>query len=390
MKIKILQVCAVDFTVKNFLKPLIRFLGDEGFDVTTVCSKGNYFPELETDGIKMVALPISRSMNILSHVRSIFLLYKYLKREKFHIIHVHTPIAALIGRVAGFLAGVPIRIYTAHGFYFHDEMPPLKKKIFVSLERFGHLFGDFIFTQSDEDRRSAIAEKICSENEIVTIGNGIDMKRFDPAKVSEETKMRLREEFGIVEGDKVVAIIGRIVREKGYFEFFQAAAEILKINRAVKFIVIGDALKSEHDISKQEIFDFVEKSGIKSSVIFAGMRSDIPEVLSIADVFTLPSHREGMPRSIIEAMAMGKPVVTSDIRGCREEVVDGETGYIIPLKDASALKEKIAELLESPEKARAFGENGRKRALLLYSEDIVLKKQLLIVKKLIEQKKISS
>ena len=383
---KILQVCAVDFTVKHFLKPLIKFLTAQGFDVVTACSDGEFFSEMEKEGLKMKAIPFSRSTNVLSHLRALYLLRKYLVKERFDIIHVHTPIVGLIGRIAGVLAGVLIRIYTAHGFYFHDDMPPLKRKVFVNLEKFGHKFGHFIFTQSDEDRQTAIKEGICRDNEILTIGNGVDIDRFNPERISEDTLNKLRSEFGFTKENKVIAIIGRIVREKGYFEFFQAAKNILEIKPEIRFLVIGEALKSEHDVSRKEILDFVEKVGIRSAVRFVGMREDIPELLMLSDIYTLPSYREGMPRSIIEAMAMEKPVATTNIRGCREEVVDGETGIIIPLRDATALSKALLEFLNNPQKALEFGKRGRLRVGKFFSEKIVLGRQMTVINKLIEEK----
>jgi len=292
----------------------------------------------------------------------------------------------LIGRLAARLAGVPIKIYTAHGFYFHDEMPRAKRLFHVLLERMAGRWSDFIFTQSDEDRLTAIREKIAKSDRIVTIGNGVNLERFDPVRIPEEEKAKRRREFYIPPDAPVVGIIGRMVREKGYMEFIEAAALILKEIPRAHFLCIGDELQSDYDASGNLFRNRIHHLGLHDRIHFAGMRSDIPELLSILTVYTLPSYREGMPRSIIEAMAMGLPVVATRIRGCREEVVEGETGYLVPPRDAAALAQAVLGLLKASDRAESMGRAGRERALTLFSEKLVLERQLDIYERLIREK----
>lgn len=386
MKLKVLQVCAVDFTVKNFLLPLIKFLELQGFEVTTVCTSGEFFQELRQQGINLHGITIARSSNLWRHIISGKKLFSFIRQHRFQIVHTHTPIASLIGRITARLAGVPIILYTAHGFYFHERMSPLKRQFHIWLEKFAALFCDFIFTQSEEDRQEAIKLKICKEDKIAWIGNGIDLHKFNPANIKQEDKENLLKELGLEQARYIVGIIGRLVREKGFMEFFTAASLVLKRHPETYFLVIGDALVSDYDASKAEIYQHIEQLGIKEHVRFTGFRSDIPQLLSLMDVYTLPSYREGMPRSIIEAMAMAKPVVATNIRGCREEILDGETGFLVPVGDAKALADAILRLVENPELAAEMGKRGQERALKLYDEQQVLQRQLEVYKKLIQQK----
>lgn len=386
MALKVLQLCAVDFTVQNFLFPLIQVLTQQGFDVTTACSPGPYFPSLQSRGLRMVSLPISRSAKAWKHLHSTMCLYRFLRSHRFDIIHVHTPIAGLIGRLAARCAHVPIKIYTAHGFYFHDDMHPLKRFFHVNLERLGARWGDFILTQSEEDRQTAIKEKIAPSDRIVTIGNGVDLIRFNPEKVSPEEKLKRRAEFGIPPNAPVVGMIGRMVREKGYREFIEAAPRILAKFPHTHFLCIGDELQSDYDASKREFLDRIRELNLIDRIHFSGMRADIPELLAILSVYALPSYREGMPRSIIEAMAMSLPVVTTNIRGCREEVIDGKTGYLIPTRNADALAHSIIGLLADPDNAQSLGQAGRARAQNFFSEKMSLERQLNVYMKLIREK----
>lgn len=373
--LKILQLCAVGFTVKNFLRPLIDFLGAKGCDVTVCCAPDEYGDELRAAPFGYFPLKIERSMNALAHLRAANELTQFLRRERFDVVHVHTPVASLIGRFAARRARVPLVFYTAHGFYFHDAMPPLKRSFHIALERWGGRRTDFLFTQSDEDRQTAIRTGIMPADRIKTIGNGVDMTRFDPARIPPGELAARRAEFGIPDGAPVIGIIGRLVREKGYVEFFQAARLVAAKHPNAHFLIIGSALQSDHDGAKGEIEAALEAAGVRARTNFAGLRTDIPELLSLCSVYTLPSWREGMPRSIIEAMAMARPVVATNIRGCREEVVEGETGHLIPVKNAPALAAALLRILDDPPRAQAMGQAGRKRALELFDEKVVLERQ---------------
>ncbi len=382
-RLRVMELCAVDFTVRNFLAPLVRFLEEKGCEVDVACSRGPHFGELEEGGFRMVEIPFRRSLNLWSHARAAWALYQRLRRHPVDVLHVHTPVASLIGRFVGRLAGVPVIVYTAHGFYFHEHMPKWKRRAHVTLEWIGARFHDYLFTQSREDAVTALRTGIERPGRVKRIGNGVDVRgRFHPETIPEGARGALRHELDLHVIEPVVAMIGRLVREKGYFEFFEAAAQLRKENPAVRFLCIGDTVTSEHDDAKAAILERVEALGLRDAVRFAGLRSDIPELLSLCTVYCLPSWREGMPRSIIEAMALGKPVVATRIRGCREEVVDGETGFLVPVRDAEALAGAVGYLLRHPLVARQFGQAGRRRALRLYDERKVLERQWRVLTRL--------
>ncbi len=385
--VRVMQLCAVDFTVKNFLAPLTRFLMEKGLEVDVACSRGPYFEALRAEGLRMVEVPLRRSRNALSHARALWALYRRLRQAPVDVLHVHTPIAALLGRVAGRMAGVPVILYTAHGFYFHDDMPRWKWRAHVALEWFGGRFHDYLFTQSGEDALTALRAGLGRPGRVRRIGNGVDLAgRFHPANIPAEALAARRRELDLPEGRPLVAMIGRLVREKGFFEFIEAAAQIRRELPEALFLCIGDTVTSEHDDAKAAIRARVEALGLSAAVRFAGLRADVPELLSLCDVYCLPSWREGMPRSIIEAMGLAKPVVATRIRGCREEVVDGVTGFLTPPRDAGALAGALLYLLRHPERARAMGQAGRQRALRLYDERQVLERQWRVYQRLLREK----
>ena len=377
--VKICQLCAVDFTMRKFLLPLIDGQVAHGDTVALVCSDGEYVQGMLDDGYQIHTIPISRSMHPIKHIRSIWKLYRYFRREKFDVVHVHTPVASLVGRTAAFFARVPFVVYTAHGFYFHDDMKQAKRRFHIFLEKFAGKITDLMFTQSEEDARTAVEKKIMPAGRVFPIGNGVDVNIFDPAKFT--NKSDLRTTLTIPADAYVIGMIGRQVEEKGVVEFFEAAKIIAEKHENVYFLLVGDRLESDHAVAVDHAIEEAKRV-IGPRLILTGMRSDIPDLLSVMDVFTLPSWREGMPRTIIEAMMMELPVVATDIRGSREEVVEEETGLLVPVRNPEKLAEALMRFVETPDWGRELGRAGCSRALELYDEQKVIALQI----KLIQEK----
>ena len=275
MGLRVCQLCAVDFSLKHFLLPLIDGMQSHGWNVTAVCSDGPEIPGMRARGYKIDTIPISRSLNVFKHAISVVRLVAYFRRERFDILHVHTPVAALVARVAAFIARVPVVVYTAHGFYFHDEMPAWKRRLFVSLERFAGRFTDLLFTQSAEDAETAVQEGISPTAHTLAIGNGVDARRFDPAVIGDGRGMR--QALGIPENAFVIGIIARQVVEKGILEFLEAAIAAAGMNPAIHILMVGERLASDHagDVEAE-----LEKANaaLGKRLVATGARKDIPEV----------------------------------------------------------------------------------------------------------------
>jgi glycosyltransferase involved in cell wall biosynthesis len=372
--VKVLQLCAVDFTAYHLLRPLGEGLRRAGFDVTFCCSPGEGLELLQRAGFGVAAVPISRNYNLARHFVSFIRLLRLMRRGRFDIVHAHTPVAGLIGRVAARIAGVPLVVYTAHGFYFHEGMHPSVRQFFIGLERFAGRHSDLIFVQSEEDWREAIHERVAPTSKLIHIGNGVELELFGRERHVEQVE-RLRRELGIGHGN-VVGFVGRIVREKGAVEFARAAVRIRQSHPKTRFVMVGAPLESDRDGCWGEIERIREEGGLAGDLVLTGYRQDVPALLALFDLFVLPSHREGMPRALIEAMATGLPVVATDIRGCREEVIDGVTGILCPARDIERLAEAVCTLLDSPDTASAMGAAGRERARELFDERVIVERQV--------------
>jgi glycosyltransferase involved in cell wall biosynthesis len=342
--------------------------------VSAISSNGKYVDEIKDAGINHIPVQISRAIiSPLKDLLSFFRLILVLRKERFVIVHTHTPKASFLGQLTAKLSGTPIVIRTLHGFYFDENTNPLLRRIFILLETFGSKFSDLILSQNSEDIDTAIQEGICKRDKIVFLGNGIDIRRFDPLSINESEVKKISGEIGLDTRKKTVGFVGRLVREKGIYELIQAAKEIKESNTDVQFLMIGPVDYDKKDAVTPEIAD---EFGVSDFFIFAGYQQNMPLMYTLMDVFVLPSHREGFPRSLMEASAMQVPSVATNIRGCREVVDDGKNGLLVPLGDVESLAVAIRNLLSNPDLGKKMGKNGRQIALKRFDENVVFEKVL--------------
>ncbi|WP_239720759.1 MULTISPECIES: glycosyltransferase family 4 protein [unclassified Mammaliicoccus] len=371
---RIIQVTAIDMTMNNFLNPLNKVTKEKGHEVHCVCSKGPYEEEIKSNGYYFHNISIDREINFVKNIKSIMMMVKLFKILKPDIVHVHTPVAAVLGRIAAKIAKVPTIIYSAHGFYFHEGMPSKKYKLFFNIEKYiGRYFTDYIFTQSEEDFEVAkVNNFLKNKNNYVHISNGIDIdNKFNVDKLPKSINTSLRDKYGIQKNDVVVSFIGRLVKEKGILDLLESINYLNAQN--VKFLIIGSLPQGERDT---ETLKLIEEYKNNKNIIFTGQVTNVNELLYMSDIFCLPSYREGMPRSIIEAMAMKNAVIATNIRGSREEVIHGKTGYLCNTNSSKEIASCIDDLVENKDKMNEFKENGLERARSLYDENKVIEKQL--------------
>ena len=370
---KILQVTTVDSTVKAFLLPLIDRLQAEGHEVHIACSEGNNTPYLKRKGYMVNSISMERRISIFSNIKSLWELYQLIKKNRYDIVHVHTAIASVLGRIAAWLNQVPIIIYTAHGFYFHEHMSSWKRRLFIWLEKGLCSITHLVFTVSQEDEVTAIKEKICRKNQVIWTGNGVDTIKYFKAKDTNG----MRRNLGLSSEDKVICFIGRLVAEKGILELIEAMAIVKGEIPNAKLLLVGETLDSDRDKKTKGIIkDIIANSELAQHIIMTGFREDIPEILDVIDLFVLPSYREGLPVSVIEAMASGKPIVATNIRGCREEVVPGKNGFLVPVGDPGALSKAILDILSNPMRAKEMGDHSKLRVKELFDECTVLEREI--------------
>lgn len=368
MRPRVIHVTTVDMSVRHLLLNQLLALRDEGFDVAAASAPGPDIAPVESAGVRHYAVPFTRRVTPLADLRAFWRLWRLFTRERFTIVHTHQVKAALFAQAAARLAGVPIIVNTVHGFYFHEGTPPLKRRAWIMLERLAARLSTLLLSQNREDIPTAVDERICPPDRIEHLGNGIDVRRFDRAALDDGALTRVAGELGLREGDLVIGFVGRLVEEKGILELLEAVRLLRGVHPRLRLLVIGPIDADKPDALQPSI---AARYGIADIVTFAGYRHDMPELYALMHVAVLPSHREGMPRSPMEAASMGVPVVATAIRGCREVVRDGQTGVLVPVRDAGKLADALNRLLSDRALAGRMAAEARRIAVAQFDERLV-------------------
>jgi len=379
--IKILHVTTVPLTGCILVAPIARRQAQHGYSVEFACGEGDYFEQLLALGFPVKRVRLARNPLNWRNLVAGYELGRLMRERQFDIVHTHTPVASIVGRIAATLARVPIIFYHLRGSLWDSYgVNPLNQYAFTGIEWLTARIArtDHVFTLNQSDKMYLI-EKHIMRREIVTClhcgAGGVDTRRFDPARVN-GNQLNLQSQFGITFSDFVVGFIGRMVREKGIFELLQAFYKLAERVPHAKLIYVGGVLKNEHD---QSGFECLKKTVLNDSllaprVIFAGFRQDIPELLSLMDVLVLPSYREGFGMTLAEAAAMGKPVIATNTLGAREAIAQGENGFIVPIGDVEGLYDAMFRLATDPDMAKRMGNAGRRMAIEQFDEDVIFER----------------
>jgi glycosyltransferase involved in cell wall biosynthesis len=299
-------------------------------------------------------------------IHTIFEIRNFVRRQKIDLIHCH----GYKSNFYGLLASINLMpaLTTNHNWLTTHW----KLKMYCFLDSLWIRHFDRIVAVSEEIKREMVKYNV-PDKKITVIDNGIDTERFDK-EISTEN---IRKEFSLNKGTKVIGTIGSLKFEKGYVYLLKAAKEILKIHKEVKFLFVGDGPL------RKELEDETKKLQIAENIIFAGHRVDIPEILSMMDIFVLPSVKEGLPMVILEAMASKKPIVATRVGGVPKVINHQESGILIEAKDVGALKHSILDLINNESKMSQLAYKGYEKVKLDFSSDGMGRKYYNLYKELI-------
>ena len=357
---KIAFLSHLDLNLYLFRLPIMKRLVEEGHEVYAVCPKGDKFDAFSQFGIKAVAYEIERSsLNPLKEIKAIYNIYNAIKPLKLDILHTFTAKPNIYGTIAGKMAKVPTIINLVEGlgsFYIEESVKNrVVRTMIEKLYQIVFTFSDQVVFVNSDDPAYLQSKNCIAPNKITIIKSvGIDTEVFSPDKFDAGRLVALKRELG-VEDKLIVLMVARAIWDKGIKEFYEAAL-LLTEDKSIQFVLVGDVDKGNPSS--------VDRSYLEAgNVLWLGYRDDIALLTAMSDIYVLPSYREGVPRTLLEAASMAKPIITTDTVGCREVVRYGENGYLIPIKDAQALAQKIAYLATHPEARKIMGENGRIRAI---------------------------
>ncbi len=368
---RVLHLAAVDDSFRYLLGRQLLALREAGFEVHAACRPGIHAGHVRDElGIPLHPVRISRRMNPPADLVALWDLYRLFRRERFDIVHVHFPKATLLGTVAARLARAPIVVNTLRPV-LQDHMGGVQRRALMAVDRFTARRCTTLLAQNPDDIGRYVRLGICPPEKLRPLGNGIDLARFDPARVGAAARDEVRREAGIPAGAFVVGMVGRPTRGKGYEEFLRAVAMMLAERQDVRFLAAGDAMPGERGVLPP---DLAERLGLAGRGAMLGMREDVERVYAAMDVLVFPSHREAFPRALMEAAAMGLPLVASDVSGCRRCVREGGNGFLVPVGDAAGFARRALEIAASPELRAGMGAASRELALAEFDEREVFRR----------------
>lgn len=344
-----------------FIHPLAVHLRRQGHQVVLACSNdtGEYgqslVEPLRRTGFEVLVIPMRRTIspwrNLLAGIR----LYRILRQRCFDVVHVQTAVAGMVGRIAARLARVPVVIYTAHAFPFHEYRPWWQIRLFVLLERLASHLCDMITVDSEYVRSRGLVFEVARPDKIRVIPMGVDTERFDPGKYRAARHM-IRAEFGVRPGAIVLGGVGRFVPDKGWDVLLRTMSLLVKRFPEVDvqcLLVGGGELR-------ETLQTLARTLNLDGRVIFANYQRDVPKIMAALDIYMLPTRREGFGVTFIEAMSMEVPVVTSRIPPLDKIIVSGRSGVLATIDAPDAFASAVEPLLTNAELRRQMGEAGRR------------------------------
>ena len=353
-----------------FFEEMVRALRDGGFDPILMSSPGEQLDYIaEKAGVRHAAIPMRREIAPLSDLRSLWRLYRLMRQTRPTITNVGTPKAGLLGGLAAWLAGVPCRIYTLHGLRL-ETTAGWKRTLLRWTERLACSCAHRVICVSPSLRRRAVELKVVSAEKTAIMGSGsscgVNVQRFSPQVVNAAVRNRLAERLGIPNGVPVIGFVGRFTRDKGIPELVTAFGQLRQDWPELRLLLVGDF----------EAGDPVPP-GIRRQIetdphmVRTGFVVDTAPYYGLMKVFVLPSYREGFPVVSIEAQACEVPVVTTTATGAIDSIVDGVTGFLVPVGNAPALAARIDQLLRDPQLRARMGQSGRALVVREFRQEAV-------------------
>ena len=362
---RVLHLTTTDISLELLLGPQLEAFGEAGYDVHAASAPGPFVAQIERRGVTFHPLEHStRAMSPTTDLRAAREVFGLIGRLRPAIVHTHNPKPGVYGRVAAGLRRVPGIVNTVHGLYAQPSDPWARRAVVYGLERFAAAWSHAELVQNPEDL--AVLRRLrVPERRLRLLGNGVDLRRFGPDAGHRST---VRAELGLGADDVVVGAVGRLVAEKGYPELFQAWRTVTEVAPRSRLVVAGPHEPDKADGLSQTVIDEAGESG----VIFLGHRADVERLYPAFDVYVLASHREGFPRSAMEAAASGLALVLTDIRGCRQVVTHGTDGLLVPPRDPAALASALGRVVTDPDLRGRLGAAALARAATEFDQQRVI------------------
>lgn len=370
-RLRILDIVNTDHAALHFLLFRANWINSHTeFRNDIMCSPGPHLAKIRLKGGTVSTMDIPRGLS----PRGVGLLFqrlvRHMRAHPYTIVHTHNSITGAVGRMAARITRVPLVVHTTHGFHFHEHMGVLRRMPYVTAERWLARLCDLLLFQNREELEDLRRLDLRPRHGGYFVGNGINLEQFRPRRRLPDNPR------------PVLLCVARLEPVKNHEMLFRAL-EILRPRFDPVVWLLGDGpywARYEADLKRR---------GLAGSVKFLGYRYDIPELTAAADVSVLTSLKEGIPRALMQAMAVGVPVVATDVKGSREVVVNEETGFLVPLHDVDALAKRVAQLLDSPTMRREMGARAVAYVRRHFDEEQVVKRLVTIYRSALKERGIA-
>ena len=342
---KFILISPKNRTAYNFRGDLIKEIISKGYEVTVTGPNRDNVEKIEELGAKFVEIPMNKNgVNPLEDLKYQKALLKLFKEEKPDVTLGYTSKPVIYGAIAAKKAGVKhiVSMVTGAGYAFTAQSTKAKiiKAIMSFLYKRAFKAADTVIFQNTDDKSQFVSEGLIKEDKCKVVnGSGVNTERFHPLPFPERTTFFM---------------LSRVMNSKGIREYLEAAREVKSQRPDTDFMLLGACEGIQDSIGPEELQKYID-DGI---ITHYGETEDVPPYYGKCSVYVLPSYREGTPRTVLEAMATARPVITTDAPGCRETVIDGKTGFLVPVKDAKALSEKMIWFADHPEKIEEMGKES--------------------------------
>lgn len=371
---KIALVANIAWNLYNFRRGLIKALQAEGYEILLIAATDEYVPQLQAMNCTFIPLEnMSRKgTNPIQDYKLYKELYQIYQKEQPLVVLQYTIKPNIYGTLAANKAKIPaIATITGLGYTFLNQ--GLVPKLVRYLYRFALQRAEKVIFQNADDKDLFLQSNLVKANKTLLVrGSGIDVHTFQP-----------QEKADVYKNTFIFLFVGRLLYDKGIREYLQAAAEIKsKLKNLVEFKILG-ALDMENPsaLAKEELQKYID-NGI---VQYLGTSDTVKEIMGNCDCVVLPSYREGLPRVMLEALAMAKPIITTDAPGCKDTIEDGKNGFCVPVQNAELLAQAILKIYAlSEEERQKMGMVGRQMAENLFSQEVIVEQYITLLKKYAE------
>ncbi|QFP75894.1 sugar transferase [Deinococcus sp. AJ005] len=361
---KIIYIVTIPLSAKVFLQGQLSYFRNKNYDVhlATSPSASKAIEQIaHQEGINAHSIRMQREISLFKDAASLVRMLHLMKQLRPEIVNSGTPKAGLIGSVAAALLSIPVRVYTLHGLRLDTTNGP-KRILLTWMERLACVCAHRVICVSPSLRDRAIELKLVSPVKALVLAsgtcNGINAQRFLPEFTSTEQLLTLKNDLALPANAPVIGFVGRFVKDKGIAELLQAFGRLHEANPRTRLLLVGDY--EQGDPVAADVRHTIETH---PGIVRAGFVPDTAPYYQLMDVLALPTYREGFPTAPLEAAAAAKPVVATNATGAVDAVVDGVTGFTVPVGDTGALADALRRLLEDKALARQFGQAGQERVL---------------------------